>query len=175
MGKLKWDKENLYLLAVVTDDVFYQVNSGANMWNGDGIQFGVCTEEDRKLSAGGSFSEFGLSKTPDGVQLFRFESLSAADKAMNVDSSTELEKNVLIENCECTIEQIDGKYVYRARIPWAEILPGVAVVEQNSKLGFSMLINDNDGKGRGWLQFSDGIGQTKAANLYSMLSLTGKQ
>ena len=171
LGKLKWDDANLYLLAVVTDDVFYQPNSGANMWSGDGIQFGLCTDDDRRLAVGGSFSEFGLAKTPEGVQLFRFESLSAADKAMNVDTSTALPKNVLVTSCDCSVEEHDGKYIYRARIPWSEILPGVTTIEDHTSLGFSMLVNDNDGNGRGWLQFSDGIGQTKAANLYGSLSL----
>lgn len=174
LGKLKWDEENLYLLAVVTDNVFFQDKSGADMWSGDGIQFAISTAEDRKLSSGGSFTEFGLSKTPDGVQLFRFESLSSAEKAMQAESSTQLEKNVLVDNCECTVEKQDGKYVYRARIPWSEILPGVTKIKDR-ELGFSMLVNDNDGAGRGWLQFSDGIGQTKSANLYSMLNLSEGQ
>lgn len=174
LGKLKWDEENLYLLAVVTDNVFFQDKSGADMWSGDGIQFAISTAEDRKLSSGGSFTEFGLSKTPDGVQLFRFESLSSAEKAMQAESSTQLEKNVLVDNCECSVEKQDGKYVYRARIPWSEILPGVTKIKDR-ELGFSMLVNDNDGAGRGWLQFSDGIGQTKSANLYSMLNLSEGQ
>lgn len=174
LGKLKWDEENLYLLAVVTDNVFFQDKSGADMWSGDGIQFAISTAEDRKLSSGGSFTEFGLSKTPDGVQLFRFESLSSAEKAMQAEISTQLEKNVLVDNCECSVEKQDGKYVYRARIPWSEILPGVTKIKDR-ELGFSMLVNDNDGAGRGWLQFSDGIGQTKSANLYSMLNLSEGQ
>ncbi len=174
LGKLKWDEENLYLLAVVTDNVFFQDKSGADMWSGDGIQFAISTAEDRKLSSGGSFTEFGLSKTPDGVQLFRFESLSSAEKAMQAEISTQLEKNVLVDNCECSVEKQDGKYVYRARIPWSEILPSVTKIKDR-ELGFSMLVNDNDGAGRGWLQFSDGIGQTKSANLYSMLNLSEGQ
>lgn len=174
LGKLKWDEENLFLLAVVTDNVFFQDKSGADMWSGDGIQFAISTAEDRKLSSGGSFTEFGLSKTPDGVQLFRFESLSSAEKAMQAESSTQLEKNVLVDNCECSVEKQDGKYFYRARIPWSEILPGVTKIKDR-ELGFSMLVNDNDGAGRGWLQFSDGIGQTKSANLYSMLNLSEGQ
>lgn len=174
LGKLKWDEENLYLLAVVTDNVFFQDKSGADMWSGDGIQFAISTAEDRKLSSGGSFTEFGLSKTPDGVQLFRFESLSSAEKAMQAEISTQLEKNVLVDNCECSVEKQDGKYVYRARIPWSEILPSVTKIKDR-ELGFSMLVNDNDGAGRGWLQFSDGIGQTKSANLYSMLKLSEGQ
>ncbi len=174
IGKLKWDEKNLYLLAVVTDDVFFQEKSGSEMWNGDGLQFAVSTDEDRRLASGGSFTEFGLSKTPEGVQLFRYESLSAVDKAMNIDSATALEKNVLVENCECSVEEQDGNYIYRARVPWSEILPGVESI-QDRKLGFSILVNDNDGSGRGWLEFSSGIGSTKSAALYSMLTLSGGQ
>ena len=40
------------------------------------------------------------------------------------------------------------------------------------KLGFSFLVNDNDGNGRrGWIEYASGIGESKNTTLFTYLKL----
>ena len=167
-GKVKWDAKNMYLLAIVQDDVFFQQETGANVWSGDGLQFGICRGEERS-KVGGSFIEMGLTKTLSGVELYRF------DSSVRFNSTEgNLKTNTLINNpdAEYSVEVQDGKYIYRAKIPWYELLPGTKGITENTELGFSILVNDNDGAGRGYLDFAGGIGNTKDPRQYSFMTLS---
>ena len=62
--------------------------------------------------------------------------------------------------------------VYELKIPWSELLPPDCEIKANSKLGFSLLINDNDGSGRrGWLEMTPGIGWYKNGEEFTRILL----
>jgi hypothetical protein len=63
-----------------------------------------------------------------------------------------------------------GGIVYEALVPW-QLLPGISPVA-GTQFRFSLLVNDNDGKGRrGWLHAFDGIGWSKDPAQYGVMTL----
>ncbi len=162
-----WDEKNLYLLAEVTDDVFYNPYEGVNSWQGDGIQFGIRNDTDSsKLVEGNNnvltFTELAIYRGADGSgNLYRnvsqFEDLPVGEAKGDVN-----------------IEQIDGKWIYRAAIPWSEILGEIRSVKSGDVMHLGMLLNDNDGQGRSFMRFCEGIAHNKSPEKFSTMTLVGK-
>lgn len=165
-GTVKWDEENMYLLAIVEDDVYCNDAEPISMWSGDGIQVALCSAEER-LKSGATFSEIGISKLKKGDTMWRYETQNMYNNA-----TSNLKSNVEPETGECSVEYHGGKYIYRARIPWAEFFGKGTTMAENQQLGFSILANDNDGNGRkGWVEYCSGIGSGKAPAKYGLMTL----
>ena len=165
-GTAKWDEDNLYLLAIVEDDIFCQDNPIHSMWMGDGLQIAVCDGEER-LKTGATFTEIGIAKIDGADKMWRYET-----QTMYNNATSELKSNMEPETGECSIEKQGGKIIYRARIPWAEIFGAGVQMSENTQLGFSILANDNDGTGRrGWIEYCSGIGETKQPSKYGLMTL----
>lgn len=161
----KWDEDNFYLMLEASDDVYHQTETGRYIWRGDGIQFCIApTLENGDISS--EFTEFGISKTPAGIVIFRYNS-----QTMYNEGSTGLTSNTIIENAQATVEQLDGKYIYRAAIPWSEIFGAYASVKENDTYGFSLILNDNDGADRYWMEYTSGIGNQKNSYLFGKMTL----
>lgn len=161
-GKVLWDYENLYLVALVKDNAFSCNYTSNNIWNGDSVQIAL-----RKLNAENSIgtnTEIGIAKSLDGDMMYRF-----GCQTVSGDKELQISK---IEKGEVHIESINGQLIYRCKIPWSEIFGEGVTVTENEILGFSMLLNDNDGAGRlGWVEYASGIGNAKDITLYSTMSL----
>ena len=165
LATCKWDEENFYMLMIAQDDVFFQERSGQYMWQGDGLQFDLSTTtEDGKITA--EYTEFGVAKTPEGMQVYRYNS-----QDMYNSGTAGLPTSIVVENAESTMEQINGEYVYRIRIPWTEIFGAEAAVYENDIYGFSVILNDNDGDGRYWMEYTSGVGKTKDTQLFGKITL----
>lgn len=161
----KWTEDDFYLLLIAKDDVFYQKESESRIWQGDSIQFDIAPlTETGQISE--EFTEFGVAMTPKGMQIYRFSS-----QTMYNQGDTGHADNVLVENGEATLEQIDGEYVYRIRIPWTEIFGSGAKVAEDDVYGFSAILNDNDGAVRYWVEYTSGIGSTKNTQLFGKMKL----
>jgi len=60
-------------------------------------------------------------------------------------------------------------------MPWDSLLPDGVQPKANSRLGFSFLVNDNDGQGRrGAILFAGGIFFNKDSSLFTYINLIGK-
>jgi len=67
-------------------------------------------------------------------------------------------------------ERKDGKTVYELEIPVASV--GLPELKKGDAIGFSLLVNDNDGEGRkGYLHWGDGIGNGKDPSQYNWIIL----
>ena len=65
-----------------------------------------------------------------------------------------------------------NKTVYEFKIPWTNLLMEGQQPKLGDKLGFSFLVNDNDGNGRrGWIEYASGIGESKNSALFTYLKL----
>ena len=108
-----------------------------------------------------TFHEICLSLTSDGPRAYRY---------LSTDNC--YEPGDITKDCELAVEKTNGKVYYEFKIPWERLLaPGQRPVE-NSKLGFSFLVNDNDGDGRrGWIEYAGGIGEAKNSELFTYLTL----
>lgn len=165
-GTVKWDEENMYLLAIVEDDVFSNDYEPNGMWQGDGIQIAICSADER-LKSSATFSEIGIGKLKGRNVMWRYET-----QTMYNNATSNLKSNVELETGESSVENLNGKYVYRARIPWTEFFGGDTKMDENTQLGFSVLLNDNDGNGRrGWVEYCSGIGMNKNPAQYGLMTL----
>ena len=161
-----WDEENVYLCWDVTDDVFSQDYEDFYIWQGDSVQFGVYMgNNDEYIVLGESntaFTEIGIAMTKSGPQLYRF---SAQDSAKH--------KTGLLSEAEYVD---DTRTIYELAIPWDSLLPDGLIPKPNSRLGFSFLVNDNDGQGRrGAILFAGGIFFNKDTTQFTYINLIGKQ
>lgn len=161
-----WDYDSFYITAQVKDDVFCQKDVDSLIWQGDSLQFGLVYGEEKSIQIGNygtKYSEFGAAKTPEGDQMYRW---------MSEDDS---KPAGAVENYELAITRDDETQLttYEMAIPWSEILPeDIEKFDPNRALGFSLLVNDNDGSGRrGWIEYASGIGEGKNTSLFTYLNL----
>lgn len=161
---IEWDEENMYLFCEVTDDIFNQPEPAATCYKGDSVQFGVFYGDEVQVAIGQkntSYHEIALSKTPDGAKAYRY---------LSQDNC--YEKGDITDKCELAIEREGNKTIYECKIPWEALLMPGQKPKLGDRLGFSFLVNDNDGGGRrGWIEYASGIGESKDTTLFTYLKL----
>ncbi len=157
-GFLKWDRSYLYFGMEVQDDIHVQQGIGGDMWQGDSVQFAIDTgRADGQGSA--KNNEFGIALGEQGPMVWRW--LASNGKPVGEMS------DVL-----AAVKRSDAVTTYELAIPWSEILAEGSVPAEGDILGFSMLINENDGASRrGWLEYMSGIGSSKNTQLFEDLIL----
>ncbi len=157
---LQWDIEALYLAVEVRDDLHFQPYENSSAWQADSIQLAVDTLFDRK--SGGYASddyEYGLILHKNGPLIWCWQAAEGkkAGKIENVSLAAKRDDNEKLTN-------------YEAKFPWSELVP--ALPGSDRKMGFTILVNDNDGKGRkGWMELTPGIGISKDPAKYAELLL----
>ncbi len=157
-GYVKWDSNKLYLSAVVKDDVHIQANSGGNIWNGDGIQFAIDPQR-MSASKATAWNEIGMALNNSGlVNTYRWSAING--------KTTGALPNML---CSIVRDEVTKTTTYEASIPWNDILPDGQTIDEGSDIGISLLVNDSDGTGRGWIEYMGGIGLSKDPGLFGDL------
>lgn len=54
--------------------------------------------------------------------------------------------------------------IYKLALPWSELTP--IAPQHGDVMSFSLLVNENDGQGRGWIEWARGIGSEKRPSLF---------
>jgi hypothetical protein len=73
-----------------------------------------------------------------------------------------------MDGIDATIARKGDRTFYEVRVPVA--LVDLPKLEQGMAIGFALLVNDSDGKGReGFLEWACGIGRTKSSALFNWL------
>ncbi|XEC96232.1 discoidin domain-containing protein [Paenibacillus tarimensis] len=157
-GSLKWDNSHFYMIVEVEDNIHDQTGTDGGIWSGDSIQFAV----DPGLLEGGQnsgYSEIGMALSEGGIEVWRWSApLGMAAGEMN--------------HTQAIVSRTGTKTTYEISIPWSELLPGQLSVKPGDSIGFSLLINDNDGSGRrGWMEYGGGIGSSKNPSLFKELHM----
>jgi len=160
---IMWDEDYLYIASVTTDDIFSCNYTGTSIWQGDSLQFGLAyARETESGEVSTSFTEVGTALSPEGVVFVKYSN----------ESGTTMDTTESIS----AVKRKGNKTVYEVRMPWSEAVPKGAEIKPNTEIGFSMLVNDNDGTGRrGWIEFGSGIGVYKAVDEFARIRLVPKQ
>jgi hypothetical protein len=151
----------LYLAVSVRDNTHFQPYKGSSIWQADGLQ--ISTEPNRTTEPGtGGWNELGFALNSDdnSVQKYRWTAIPGQTQSALV---THL----------CAVQRVsDKETLYEIAMPWSELMPIGSTMKPGSDIGFSMLVNDNDGeKRRGWMEYMSGIGLGKNPTLYGDLIL----
>ncbi|OBZ19268.1 S-layer protein [Bacillus sp. FJAT-27264] len=160
-ASVSWDAQNLYTTIVVKDDVHAQTWSDGDIWQGDSIQLGIDLSK-KDGSASKNVNELGFAlnnqgsvtkwrwRAPEGVQTGAFNNAQAD---ITRDESTHLT-------------------TYKLKIPFSELHKPGYTFSPSDVIGFTLLINENDGAGRsGFMEYNQGIGSSKDATTYGDLIL----
>jgi hypothetical protein len=149
----------------VQDDVHSQSKNPENLWEGDSIQ--VSIDPQRKLLNSQShgqlernFHEFGFALHENGtVMSWRW----IAAKGHNTGT---------VDNVECAIKRDGSITTYEVAIPWTDIETNNINIQEGGTIGFSLLLNENDGQERrGWMEYMGGIGDDKDPSKFCDLFL----
>ncbi|MEG2669146.1 MAG: glycosyl hydrolase family 28-related protein [Oscillospiraceae bacterium] len=166
IGYTLWDKENLYIAVAVTDNVHNQTKTGADVWGGDSIQLAF----DSARYNAGIYKEPGSEGyTEIGVALSGKETTGA--QYTKPDNS----KDGAFFSGKQKVTRSGNNTFYEISMPWNELLPDGRIPKSGDVFGFSLLINESDGGPRvGWIEYYDGIGETKNPKLYGEVRLYGE-
>lgn len=153
-----WDEENLYIAAVVKDDIHSQSFTDRAAWQGDSLQIGISNPEEPATDYT-VFTSLLAALETGGAKLSRFGSFY----------KTEIGE---LKAASCAINRSDGTTVYETAVPWSEIFYDGYAPSEGGKIGFSALANDNDGGGRrGWVEYTSGIGTSKDCRKFGTMHL----
>ena len=161
---LEWDEEYLYLAVRALDDVWHfdKAAEPVNIWQSDSVQFGILYGDVDEVvlgTANRTFEELGIGMTGLGAVAYRW-------------SSQTDHKAGRITNCEAAIGRAGMYTHYELKLPWSEVIADGKIPSKGEKLGFSLLVNDNDGGGRrGWIEYASGIGSYKDSKLFTYIEL----
>lgn len=155
--KVMMDTSNLYLLFDVRDDkVLPGTDHYPESWKSDSIQVGIDPCND-----GMDFTELWLFRDAKGMPVvFKGRNYLTPELPDNIT------RRGVLKDAECAIRRTDGGLVYEVRLPLKELYP----LRANPELfGFSFLLNDDDGQGRTYMEWSSGIGGQKSSKLFGEL------
>lgn len=164
-GTLRWDEKNLYVYCEVTDDVFHQPFTNADVWQGDCIQIGIQSPPElgrNEFSLSDiTFTEIAISKTKNGIEAYKHSAQNGFSTALGLTDKITAD---IIEN--------NGKTIYKIVLPWTEIVAREKA-QKGEEYRFNILYNDNDGSSRrGFMELSEGIGSVKDASRFTTVKLS---
>lgn len=158
---VKWDDENLYVLADVYDELFLQEYNGTNMWQGDCIQLSIDPLNDGKGDPNGYRGddyELGFSYTAKGNEFFSWTAPS------QLPSGT-VDWFKVVRNNDLKIT----RYIISLD---KSILSNLNLSEGNI-IGLNLAINDADILGReNFYQFTLGTADSKNPDYYADFTLS---
>lgn len=159
---LNYDEDYFYFVAKVADNIEGATEEGQKIWSNDSVQFSFVD----KVDLNKPITEFGIGKDNSGKSvIWRYTFLGEKDIPEGESMNTYFE-----EDCKFAIEREGNYTIYEARIPWIDIFGKDSPKFNRRSVGFSMLINDNDGAGRrGWIEFCPGIGAGKDSSAFTTL------
>jgi len=150
------DADHLYIAVRVQDDVFSQQRSNALIYEGDSVQIAidVLKDDDPFFREKNLVNyEYAFALTPKGSLTWRHIAPQLEPRGRDDNVTLKIVRN-----------EEKKETVYEVAIP---LLDMQAFYKSQQVVGFSVIINDNDGKGRkGWLQWTPGIGDAKDSVYY---------
>ena len=152
--RIFWSPEALTVQILVEDKVFYQPFTESGMWNGDSIQMAFQNRPDGQIKS--EFSELIAGLSANGPMLWLGFREAPTPPAIMTASTLQVKRQ-------------GDRCLYTITVKATEV--GLKLAAGNT-LGFSVLINNNDGAGRvGWLEWGGGIGASKNPPDYNELVL----
>lgn len=160
-GHVGWDDRNLYVIIKVKDNVQYNTFSGVDIWQGDSLQLGIDLSRQDGTSSK-NVSELGFALKNDGtVQKWRW----SAPAGLSTGTLANVQADI-------TRDEAAKETVYTITLPFSELHGPDYNFNPLQPVGFSLLVNENDGTGRsGFMEYNQGIGNSKDFTLYGDLYL----
>jgi hypothetical protein len=154
--------EGLDLRVDVEDATFVQNEKAPAFWNGDSLQFGI---DCGGASLGGDQSEFVVAQAQGGTVIYKI--LAPYIGGDLPQRWTPAMKPA--QYAQASVERNGNTTRYRVRVAWSELYPLTFDASQRM-YRVSLLVNNNDGKGReGYLEWGGGIGGEKDPGMYGRL------
>lgn len=156
---VKWDKDNFYFYADVTDNIHFASGcTPVNCWTMDSIQLALVYDPENTM-AKGSFEEFAMCLLDGKPMLYRHKTTFKGE-----------EDYTSIPDSELAIVREGLHTYYEVRVPWKSLMPDLQEIQPGTELKFSMAINENDGVGRvGYMTYGEGIVGTKDSTKFKRL------
>ncbi len=173
--RLGWDENALYLAAEVTDDVFFQKETGFLTWKGDCLQLGIDLDPDRAGKSSGNLladagsrrqSEIDLTLTTNGPEICR--TITFDHDKFPIELLTGKQGRLAV------VER-DGKLIYETAIAWKS-LGATRPMKLYDRIGFALTVNDMDNDAPKQLDpkalgMFGGISGSKDPDKYGVLTL----
>ncbi len=154
-GALTYDSSSLYLAFKVNDDIFFQKKEGLGVYEGDAIEFAIDPDMDGK-----DYNEYSVALTEKGVQVYRRHCVLTQElmKSMYLG---------IVNEAEAVVVHKDGVISYEIKLPLESVYP--LSLQSGAPFGFSWVVDDNDGAGRSFYEWSSGIANSKKPSEYGMI------
>jgi hypothetical protein len=164
---LRWDSRALYLAVEVIDDQMAVPYTGDRTFESDSVTIGIQPVRLGKDANDKAFAYYLSAASPGGgsgkLTLYRPEGFSGGLTAGQLakDSSA----------YEVAIRRDGTRTIYEACFPWTEL--GGVQPRLGTKLGLSLRLDDNDGKGRAAaMTWGDGLHPAWEPSMFGILTLT---
>lgn len=161
---VKWDENNIYILADVYDEQFLQEYNGVNIWQGDSIQLSLDPLND------GNDPETGVYRSDDYELGFAYSALGMEYYAWQSPNSLPggaADWFKIIRNNDLCVTRYLMK-LDKSIVPTLDLKEGYA-------LGLNLAVNDADILGRdAYYQFTTGTADAKHPSDYADFTLVNK-
>lgn len=155
----QWDNDNLYIAAEIDDDVHFTTDEYKRIWYVDSIQIAVTAKKEKTAIR----TEFGFGELNGELAMERYSFMGVDTNITGVTDKQNFKDKVKLA---VKRDEDKKKTYYEISIPWEELYGEKIKPASRDSLYFSMLVNDNDGPSRGWIEFCPGIGASKDASQF---------